>query len=915
VLGREGGGGGDGKSGSPSPRRSLGQFRLPNPREDNADDELVLFAIYSYTKDSGLDEIDKMESNAVLRNVPSGTGYINIREVLGGRSVDIPLCITLVESGAKEGALLQAAAGNTSVLAAPGNILSEQVVEEITNGASEYSKKFILRIQATILDGPRVERYLSEPIPAFDPKVRLMYESPGMVHAARALWASLEMSYMITATDLPLPPGNEGLIQQFRYACNPNEAVSENLHLLRADLPNGPQLPIAWCQQDLAQRGLNADEEGAVSSDATAQFFESNVLSALLRRGMSVQHFINTVTKQCEDRSERMRSSFITAKEAVCDVAMFLCNQTNYEMDMAYPNLDWLDAQPLEVKKMFAPALYNNTSNTKSNTPSKESEREPKMTTPSIRYERYSNKRTGKGRHKISCGDLIHLAMAAQETASRRHRPAYYGSSNAAAPAVTAGPFASYRQSKVVFLGDRWETAPLAGETNSTDCEEGGFAQPCMLDVLGEFCRTDEMALKRPLLRAVGILLDKFVVFMAGMISTEPKVETNPTSSRGPAAGHVKAPVIGSKEDKLWPENGHSPAVLESKYAVAKKLYAGVEDGNIHPDDEAMVKGKLKNIMNASLPWEKNRRLKLAVLEGTGSTRQEALSIEETYEGTDRADVFLRKGAALLQFVRRLKTKADPEVSLLFDFGRVQGQAYELFKQESNQRSNGFYKSWVHFSSSWMARQISPVFGQVFAAKRQERVRGVDIGEYDRNEGDNIALVSPYAAFYSTEWWNGNVQPYVNCMRNMQQMSAWGRKDLPVAQKIGQVLTTANIRALATTNFSEDEALGAALDAFPVTPVTLPKTDEKYLNTVINADESNTHVVLPLFIPAWKFPLLGSTKMSAMLDALETLCKRGDIDGYVFVRDQPLARCASCVQLLLALKVPDEIDESIFPRT
>jgi hypothetical protein len=877
----------------------LGAYDLPRFEQDIYDDEQLVFEQFSRSHVSAVNEIDRAEGERVGRNTPSGVAMVSLRAILstpypeGDNYHTIPLFEMLAEQSGRSNAYGHYGRGKEAEVAEnPDKALGKKLHAQIEKDIASYAFKGAIQLRYEILNHTLVQAYLDTPLPEIPG--RLYYESPDLFAIAAKALHRAELTTWKRWSDLPVPENMQAEVESTRFSADPYEPLVQHLHMLRGETPAGPILPIAWTQQDMLLRGGIDPQADAASEADTLRFVELNLMSSLLRHGMSTRHFIATCERQAAQKDDTYFSSTTTAARAIADVPTFSANMINYSCDIAWGNLEWLRAQPLEKQRIYAPGLFaNKTEHVGEPIENEESAYEIKDSLGQLsRLHAY-----GRWHYTISSFKrfaALHARNAGVDLTARR---TIYGDEKTEGT-KDANPYADRFEFKTMINSERWTPDPWAGATNSGDCDKYGLAAPSLFAVMQHVC-TSEKAQARPLLRAAGLLLSKYTVFGSGMTSSSLKMDDS--GAKKPAIQHIQLPRIGSADDKNWEEGGHSPAVMENKHWVLTAVLRAVDAGLVHEDDAEHVRTVLGAELEKLEPWTQD--LPTLALEGTGFGSKLLLPSEETHASGDRANAFVAKERALIETARTIRIHEDPVLAPLAEFTRIQSQPYEWERRaEADQRISPFYRAFVHFLSPWL-QGLVPTLGELIVCSNKGgvRTRGVAVGRWLRRE-EGILLAPKYAADFTIKEWQTEVEPYIACLRNLQPLSSWARARVPATNKLGQLLRTEDVRALASSG-REEKLVAAALDALPGVPSKLPAPDADALKMIMDADAGETHAVLPLYAPGWKFSSAESGKVEGVLHALEKLKAQGQIAAYAFVRDQPMARCAPCVQILLAVCV------------
>jgi hypothetical protein len=382
------------------------------------------------------------------------------------------------------------------------------------------------------------------------------------------------------------------------------------------------------------------------------------------------------------------------------------------------------------------------------------------------------------------------------------------------------------------------------------------------------------------------------------------------------ASTHVPLPIIGSAEDQKWAENGHGFTTVQTKASWAAAMLRGFHVLPLkNAREQALLSVELEHEITSAEAW--TEQLRPFILEGTGPTNMESLSVEETYAGTDRAPVFIRKSATKMAFLHRLRkgNQEDRVAAAFADIVKHESLAYELWAPlDGNvRRSHPFYRTIMHAVNPKAAREFGGVFGQISAinlASNPGPVRAVPVGDFARMSR-NVAYVSPYGADFSAREWNEKIQPTIACRMNLQQASNWARAPRQFPPKTAQLVTRSAFSQLAKS--SSINHVNTTLNALPVIHASLPSDEAAALELVVNADASDIHATFQCHLPAWQV-VAATHRLQGLLDAIDTLKQEKTIAGALIVREQPLWRCPATLRLILVLHVPETLDATIWPK-
>ena len=680
----------------------------------------------------------------------------------------------------------------------------------------------------------------------------------GAVHVeappSPAFFERMDAAYWLRATDLPPP---EGADMSKRFPCNPTEPMGTSLHIVQWDTPTGRAPATAFARR-------------TPGGPVCPKCVEAQLLAAMLRHGMRSKHFVDTVEKQFKE--DALLSSTLSCLEVLENFGAFPSNATQYGADRRYPNIDFYKKQPESIQRLLAPQLF------------------PGQTgAPGALVDAHELP-TGKLQGWLSAGLLGNMIAAHY---GRLEKPGLAAAHLEASTAKPEEPVALEEQLCVPV--ESWDTAAPAGELNTCDCEDSGFGGMAPIKAL--------QSLKAPtssLLRAAQRLLSILHVWGTGSTVTAQYLKDDGSAG----TKHVPTPVVGSIEDKDYSEGGHAFAGLESKAKLAAKRLRGLALCPMHPTDEPRVRQRLEEEIRSARAWQK--QLPALLLEGTAPGLRFPLPAEETFRGTDREDLFVRRAATKIAFIRACRNKLSPAHELLLRFCKMPSQTYEVRAMKNlTQRVSPFYRTILHLL---LPDDETPQLSQMMAVRTDTRERGVTMGDYMRDpvDGGKVALVGPYADLMSSSEWHATVGAYEDYMLAQQPIGAWGCHDPAPPSLVGRVMSGEQIRELAGS-------MSVSLAAVPRQP--LAREGHAIIGRIERADEGSTHVALPLYAPTWRFTAAGAGKTGELLQALGTLEKQGAIAGHAWLRDVPMKHLPEQVELLLLLPVCSAVDEKMFPVT
>lgn len=970
----------------------LGAMPLPPVPTGAAatDDNMVHVTMHAHTNLSMIEAIDKEEKAYVQRTVEAGAVAVSLTALLQQQQLGTAAQgadeVRLVDAGVynemMRRALLNAAGGDATVFQNPAQHLGgEARVKTLNDLAVCLATKASLSVRVAGPAPAAAATYLAAHASLGEAQ---RFGTAAMMGAWEQAAARLERLYWIRATDLPPPPDEAAdKVRALRLPANPNSPLTRDLHMISYEGAGGERiLPLGFALQRAEWRpagaSLEKQEAQPLASDAVAlRHTYARLLSSVLAHGMRPADFVRVVEAQHAQpaASLAVASSYLTAVAAVADVATYPANQFHYTGDHAFINAACYDSlTPAEKALVAEPAARAPDATATALSP-----------TTVARVGRVSRSAARNASSHPAClaarfaaGGFGHMVAALGRRApfsSGGIAGRRFGEGDATAvqpPATPPAPTNPYAVSL-----ERWSVV-LAGPCSAgDDCEDGGFAAPTILRATRELLarcssgrrRNDTWRALEPgaaaMLGAASKVLSVMVPHAAGGTVAEPYVETSASAGGGkgaepPATGplpilHPQLPVVGSPEALKWVEGGHAFAILENARAVGRRYRLGVERWQgAHPDDRAAFLARIDAAFGerAGVPaWA--GRLPSLLLEGTGPVNPYVLPAEETYAGTDRAELFVRKQATKTLFVRALRGRQTPDLETLSRFARVQTQPYEvrspspplsrsllsrlpqvLARADPRQHVSTFYFHPSHVISATTATAVSPLLGHTIVCGAQSGSRAVDVGAYLRDATARsdaeaaVAYVGPYTPTLSEAEWARDVAPHFARLMAQQPVATWGERDLPAAHQMAQPLASSSVVALAGAPTLVGATLGAVVDramapagaAFGapegVSAATagLPPPDLKALALIEGADAGDAHAVLQLYVPTWKLTSLGQEKTREMVAALDRLQRDGRIAAYLFMRDRAIVQTTEQVRLLVALPVAATLEEKDFPR-
>lgn len=874
-----------------SPSESWAELgSMPAPAS-TAEDAMLHFELVSHTSRSGVPDIDAAEASYVKRHITAGNASVGLHELLArpGEGQALNFIQWMVYNDSRNHALLELANGETQVLATPDAVIGTAKAREIELDTVNLAYKSKFEVRAV---GAEIPRGRSS---------GLHFGTPEFIEAAGRSLGRLEEVYIQRATNIAVP---EGMLQHPRFEHDPNEPLIEHLHMHRFETATGPLPAIAMVMQTPVRRRLDEDMRQLYGSDTTALADQAEMMltASLLRHGLSIEAFTRIVQEQAARQDEQVYATFPVAVAAVGHMGAFLANQINYTADICVPNIGYLSALPEAKQRLYAPHLF-------SCKDKDGDEKEKEMNHHTL--DTHEARAAVRTRQMIKAGwasQLFNLTAVLRHGHPERRHPTHTDARHAPAKHWRAGVDATKDQpqqpfaQRATYSGEMWSFALGSVGVNSGDCEDSAALLYAIQDMMLHFSRTVAEFKARPLLRAMGQVLEWFQGNFLGGAVSDPYVKTD-ASAAAASAEHKLLPVIGSEADRReWREGGHAFGNMEPVPLMLTRLLRGLEVGGCHPEDAREFRRKIQQRLAQSPPWLLH--VSGLVLEGTGMTSGQVGSFEETYRHTiEGPDVAVRKGAAILHFTRALKAKATPEYSALAEVVRVEAQPYELWEPTpTDRRRDRFYRAVGHILSARIYDELGPTLAHMVPVRISTQKRGLAIGPFLDGRDEDVAYVPIYAAHISQREWRHDIEPYLYAQLNQQPLfSLFAAHARVTPQQQAQPLLPSTLVALAT---------GHPFDA----PVSLGASMTQSLTTVLRSQCNADCATLALSFHAAKLTGLGVDKTRAFTAALEKLRAQAVLRDYAIERSKPLPLCGETIQVLLALAVPDTVDEKEFPK-
>lgn len=329
-------------------------------------------------------------------------------------------------------------------------------------------------------------------------------------------------------------------------------------------------------------------------------------------------------------------------------------------------------------------------------------------------------------------------------------------------------------RAKVINL-DSWDSDILNNVSMCDDCEGQDKVATAVIRSfsIGRFAAN--FTWSEPALRAVQKLLAHSSIIDVGALVTSAFYDTN---NKVLETRQEELPLIGSDMDKRSRNDGHCFGLFQS-LTHSIEMFAR---GNTHVSVIERMRAA-NSISDAFLKRDAKR--KLLVLEPTGSIEPRVLSLEESYSaryaGMDCGvvgDLLYEKKLAEWRFLRHMKMRMKEEkvaegVAALFV---GEGVTHYERKQDEKRRVSPFYNSIVHGSSVDMMKRFDETLSQFAVCKRvsDEDRYGVRTGEFVRNNPAlNLSFICPYNEYKRK--WQKDVVPMVESIQNQMPVAKFGR--------------------------------------------------------------------------------------------------------------------------------------------
>lgn len=713
-----------------------------NDYDEMKGDDALMFKLFSHTRDSGVESIDKSESQFVERQTPGGLCHLELYDIfayylencdakqtghynqprqtfsISDRFVDQKMLEEkardfLQKEGETTEAMIQEAIKQAKPLTDRASIVFEITVRDFNYA---LYKKSIFNVNALrdkslhsklkLNDRSRMlataslasDRHPSSCLP-----LRNTPEFESLLFNSKKSWQVMMR-------------GMSGLLDMYckhfissretgPSLLKASEPVIENLQLPLYNSENGIMPVYAYWgnhdpyfreyaneatrMEELMRYGFNADTE---------THFLMALRSSLRRHNLSEARFIETIERHFaeENKSEKLDAYFLLAEEVIADVGTFMANSGYYTADYRFVPLN---------EKLEDPHT---------------------------------------GHHHKDLGE------------TRRCRRCY-----------------GALKMKIVGL-DSWDNVILNGTSMCDDCEGQDNTATSVIRAFSIGRADKNFTWGSPTLRAMQKLLSYSCLFDVGALVTSAYVDTN---NEKIDARQEELPLIGSELDKNAQNDGHCFALMQSLTRAIQML----ENGGATSD----VIKKMRIANTISSEFEKRDAMrKILVLEPTGSIEPRILSLEESYGKSacdDESERLFTKKKAEMCFARnmRLRLKESEKESGVADLFVGEGMPHYIEMQVPERRVSDFYNCIVHGSSVDLYRRFDVTLSQVAFAKRvnNEQCYGVRIGELIRDNPSEtqLSLICPYRDY--KQRWLDEIVPLVESIENQMPLMKFGRYD------------------------------------------------------------------------------------------------------------------------------------------
>lgn len=330
---------------------------------------------------------------------------------------------------------------------------------------------------------------------------------------------------------------------------------------------------------------------------------------------------------------------------------------------------------------------------------------------------------------------------------------------------------------------DSWDNHILNNTTKCDDCEGQDNTATSILRSFAIGRAELGFNWTSKALQCVKKLLDHSVLYDTAALVTSAFMDTN---NKKIEKKQEDLPLIGSQLDKDAQNDGHCFPLQQAMTICLEML----EAGNAPKDAIEKVREASSissNPIKERAFRQRDKQRSILVLEPTGSIEARILSIEESYNSqacNDPENRLYAKMKAMVYFMRQIRQdlkEYDKEMKELDEDDEANNGISELFvgeglphyvnRQVPQRRVSSFYNSVVHGTSVDLMR-FDPTLSQ-FAFCMGDKY-GVRMGNLMRDSSQGkVSLICPYADY--KEKWLKDVVPMIESIQNQMPIMRFGR--------------------------------------------------------------------------------------------------------------------------------------------
>ena len=447
---------------------------------------------------------------------------------------------------------------------------------------------------------------------------------------------------------------------------------------------------------------------------------------------------------------------------------------------------------------------------------------------------------------------------------------------------------------KVLSL-DSWDNFTLNGTSRSGDCEDDDNVATSVIRSFNVGRPDLAFTWESKALQAVKKYLEHTVIYDVAALVTSAFMDTN---NKKVEVKQEDLPLIGSELDKNAQNDGHCFALMQPLSRCIEML----EAGNVKA--EVIAKVRQGNSIGARNKQEEDTfrqrdcKRRMLVLEPTGSIEARLLPLAESFgeENCEDPDGHLfAKKKAMFYFMKHMRAllkdmeKTDKEMATgILDLFVGEGLPHYVDRQVPQRRTSSFYNSVVHGSSVDLMRFDSTL--SQFAFCKQNKY-GVRIGELIRDSShSNLSLVCPYANY--GEKWHSEIVPMVESIENQMPIMTFGRyKDEEYEHEIYSRYIAPHEMS-ATFSFEEPSAYSTTKES--------REAQTRFETTLKEVDSlASDKTVVRLYSRVWKLNQ-NAEKTQHLTRFLKEM--PGLVD-YAFYVERHLPVCSPVVEILCIVNV------------